>query len=224
IGVFIWSCTFSFSQKESMIKQPYVDFRSYHLGFHLGLHVQDLFIKNSLTFYDDQYWCADVPDYSPGISLGIIIDKRIHSFFNIRFIPTMHLGTKKVVFKEQQSKIIQIETLHSYYLQLPVEIKYRAVRIHNYAPYLTAGGYGIYDLGKQKYAPMQMKRFDYGITIGIGCDFYFRYFKFCPEVRFNFGLRDILRKPTENRLLESPFLSALSGAKSRMIMIVFNFE
>jgi len=214
----------AYTQKERVIRQPYVDFRSYHLGFHIGMHIQDLFIANHLALYDAEYWVAEVPGYSPGISVGVIIDKKISSLLNLRLIPTMHLGAKKIVFKELQNDLENKVTIHSYYLQIPLEVKYSAIRIANYALYLTGGVYGSYDPGKQKNSLIQTKKLDYGISIGVGCDIYFHYFKLCPEIRFSFGLRNLLHSPDVMQLKENPFLSALEGMKSRMIGIVFNFE
>ena len=61
----------------------------------------------------------------------------------------------------------------------------------------------------------------------MGCDFYLPFFKLNPEIRFCFGLSDILQRnrpeleddPSTLRITE-----ALSKVKSRMIMITFFFE
>ncbi|MDR1459239.1 MAG: PorT family protein, partial [Bacteroidales bacterium] len=67
---------------------------------------------------------------------------------------------------------------------------------------------------------------DYGVSIGLGCDFYLPFVKVVPEIRFCFGLGDILEKDrsdlTDLSLAKYP--RALSKGVSRMIIFTFNFE
>ena len=74
---------------------------------------------------------------------------------------------------------------------------------------------------------MRFKPFDTYLTIGFGCDFYLPYFKLIPELKFCFGLADILKKDRPE-LVEEPakldFTRSLDKVKSRMIVLTFYFE
>ncbi len=55
---------------------------------------------------------------------------------------------------------------------------------------------------------------------------YLPFFKLCPELKFSFGLVDLLQKDrsdlTDKDLIKYP--NALSKATSRMVSLTFNFE
>ena len=74
---------------------------------------------------------------------------------------------------------------------------------------------------------LKLKRTSLSLEFGVGCDFYLPYFKFIPEVRFCFGLSDIINHNRPD-LVEEPqklaFTRALDKAKSRMVVFTFYFE
>jgi hypothetical protein len=108
----------------------------------------------------------------------------------------------------------------------PLEIKFRSLRLNNYRPYLIAGVYSAVDLGRKPDEAVYLKPIDYGITLGIGCDFYLPIIKIVPEIRFSFGLADIIVHDrtdlTDNSLRK--YSDAIAKGKTRMISLVFNFE
>ncbi|MDR1160923.1 MAG: PorT family protein [Tannerellaceae bacterium] len=215
------------AQVEKVKNQPYADMKLFHLGFHVGLHTQDLILTNTgAATAGGQTWFAEIPIYSPGFTVGIIGDMFMNPYFNLRFIPSIHFGDKKIVFREYESKEEYTATVRSNYLTFPLEVKYSSFRLNNYRPYLTAGIYGALDLGRKKGESILLKGMDYGITLGVGCDIYLPYFKLCPELKLHFGLRDLL--VTDRADLTQPELSiytdALSKATSRLIILTFNFE
>ncbi|MDR1403615.1 MAG: PorT family protein, partial [Tannerellaceae bacterium] len=170
------------AQLEKVKNQPYADMKLFHLGFHVGLHTQDLILTNTgAVTTDGQTWFAEIPFYSPGFSVGMIGDLFMNPYFNLRFIPSIHFGDKKIVFRESKSGEEHPSTVRSNYLTFPLEVKYSSFRLNNYRPYLTAGVYGAFDLGRKKGESVLLKGMDYGITLGVGCDIYLPYFKLCPE-------------------------------------------
>lgn len=71
-----------------------------------------------------------------------------------------------------------------------------------------------------------LKPYDAGIEFGVGCDFYLPLFKLAPELKFSFGLTDILEKE-RNDLKEDnlrKYANSLSKAVQRMITLSFHFE
>lgn len=98
--------------------------------------------------------------------------------------------------------------------------------MNNYRPYLIGGIYGAFDLGRKKGNPILLKGTDFGVEFGIGCDIYLPFFKLCPELKFSFGLVDLLEKDrsdlTDPELIKYP--NSLSKATSRMVTLTFNFE
>ncbi|WP_080905890.1 porin family protein [Parabacteroides sp. Marseille-P3160] len=223
------SASIAWGQKQRVKNQPYADLKLYHLGFHVGLHTQDLLLTNSGVTSDGQVWFAEIPTYTPGFSVGVIGDMYLNPYFSLRVLPTLNFGDRKVIFRKQHSENEAEDvsvSLRSNYMSLPLQIKYAALRLNNYRPYITGGVYAAMDLGRKKGTELMLKGMDYGVEIGFGCDIYLPYFKLCPELRFSFGLADVLEKDRSD--LSDPdmqkYTNALSKATTRMITLSFNFE
>lgn len=215
------------AQREKVKNLPYADNKLFHLGFFVGLHSQDLLLTHSGVASNGQTWFAEIPSYSPGFSVGVIGDMYLNPYFNLRFTPSIHFGDKKFVFREQNESEENFETnVRSNYLMFPIDVKYSALRLNNYRPYLLAGVYGAFDLGRKKGNPLLLKGGDIGIEFGLGCDIYLPFFKLCPELKFCFGLLDVLEKNrTDLQGQETiKYSDALSRATSRMVVLTFNFE
>ena len=221
------------AQTQRPKNQPFADMRWFHLGFHIGLHTQDLILTNSGAIAPDgKVWFAEIPSYSPGFSVGVMGDLFLNPYMNLRFTPTVHFGDKAVVAVTQGYKDDKIngERLNTFvrsnYLMLPLDVKFSSMRLNNYRPYVLTGVFAAFDMGRKKGEPLLLKGFDYGIEFGFGCDIYLPFFKLCPEIKFCFGLADVLQKNRPDLLLESDMTmtNALSKATSRMIVFTFNFE
>ena len=214
-------------QREIPPVQPFIDWRMFHLGFHLGFHFQDLILTHSGTqSAAGDTWFAEIPTYTPGFTVGIIGDMFVNPYLNLRIVPSLHFGDKQFVFRSQETGAEYLTTVRSNYLTFPLELKYSAMRLNNYRPYISGGAYAALDLGRKKGESILLRSVDYGLTIGIGCDFYFSFLKLCPELKFYFGLPDLLEKNRSD--LTQPDLAiyhdALSRTSSRMIILTFNFE
>lgn len=207
--------------------RPYADLKRFHFGFHVGLHTQDLILTNvGIPTADGEVWFAEIPSYSPGFSVGIIGNLYINQYLNLRLTPTVHFGDKKVKFIEQNTKETLETSLRSNYLSFPLDLKYTAVRLNNYRPYITGGVYGAFDMGRKKGNPLYLNGMDYGVQVGFGCDIYLPFFKLCPEIKFCFGLADVLEKDRSDLSNDNDrkYSQALSKATTRMIVLTFNFE
>lgn len=215
------------AQHRKLQNLPYVDYKLIHLGFMVGLHTQDLLLTQSgYENEDGEVWFSEIPNYSPGFSVGLIADLYLNYYMNLRLVPTIHLGSKDFVFKEQTSGEEFKTGIRNNYITLPLQLKFNGGRIDNYRPYVIVGGYGSLEIAPRKNHPVLLKPYDYGLEVGFGCDLYFPYFKLSPELKFTFGLTDILEKNRDDlvnrELLKYP--KSLSEATQRMIVLSFNFE
>ena len=216
-----------FGQHRKLQNQPYADQREFHIGFTIGLHTQDLILTQSGFVNDNgEVWFSEIPNYSPGFAVGIIGDAYINQYINLRITPTILLGEKGFVFKEQTSGEEHSTTVRNNYFSIPVHLKVSAARTNNYRPYILFGGYGSMELASNKGLAVLLKPYDFGIDVGIGCDFYLPMFKLAPEVKFSFGMIDILNKDRKDLKDESllKYTNSLSKATQRMITLSFNFE
>ena len=205
------------AQKERVRNQPYADLKWLHLG---------LLLTHTGVMTNGETWFAEIPSYSPGFSVGVIGDMYMNPYFNLRFTPSIHFGDKKFKFREQATGEEFITNVRSSYLNFPLDVKYTALRLNNYRPYLIGGIYGSVDIGRKKGNPILLKSTDFGFEFGLGCDIYLPYFKLCPELKFCFGLVNLLEKDRPDLVDQAniKYTDALSKATSRMVILTFNFE
>ena len=85
----------------------------------------------------------------------------------------------------------------------------------------------IFDVAKKRSDFLKFKTTDLYLTVGFGCDFYLPYFKLIPEVKFCFGLADILEHNRPD-LSEEPekmkYTQSLKKVTSQMVVVSFYFE
>lgn len=216
-----------FAQHRKLQHRPYADQRLFHLGFTLGLHTQDLILTHSGFINENgEAWFSEIPEYSPGFAVGIIGDMYLNRFMNLRLIPSLYLGDKKFIFREQSSGEEYTMRIRNNYITLPLHLKISADRINNFRPYALVGGYGCIELSSAKNRAVLLKPYDAGIEFGVGCDFYLPLFKLSPELKLSFGLIDILER-NRNDLKDDElrkYANSLSKATQRMITLSFHFE
>lgn len=215
------------AQKRKVMNRPYVDQRQLHYGFFAGVHLQDIeLVNNGFVDESGNNWYADAPNYEPGFSVGVLAEYRINNNLALRVIPSMHFGSKDVKFINHLNDATEIQNLKSTYISLPVDLKVAGERFNNYRPYAVVGVNPMYDLTVKKQKNLLLNRFDCYIEAGFGCDFYGPYFKFIPEIKFAYGLSNIISKNRND--LTNPdqliFTNCIDKGKSKMIIITFYFE
>lgn len=215
------------AQQEHVQYRPYIDQRRYHYGFMVGIHAQDYeFVNNAFVTPSGESWFAEIGKYSPGFSVGILGEMYLTPHLALRAVPTLHFGDKRVVFMEQNSKKKLLQTMKSTILTFPIDLKFSADRCNNYRPYVIAGISPAFDLTKKKQQALLTKNFDVLVEIGIGCDLYLPFFKLIPELKFSFGLLDLLQKErrdlTDKTMLK--YTQSLNKVSSKMIVLSFYFE
>lgn len=234
--------TFNVSAQDNkkILNRQYADLKKIHFGFSVGMNFQDLNITNNgYVTEDGQQWFADIPNYSPGFCVNVLADYRISNHFNLRISPGMYFGNKVVKYRNAKPPepdadgfvdpmmVNQSQNLKGTYVVVPIDLKYSALRYHNVRPYFTAGIMGIYDVSKDRPEQLRVKDFDCMLTVGLGIDIYLPFFKLCPELKFCFGLRNLLVKKRPD-LQDNPemqkFTDSVDKLQNNMVVLTFNFE
>ena len=216
------------SEGEEMKKQTYDNRKWLQIGVQVGIHAQELIVGNTSLKTGGGIGFAEIPGYSPGFSIDGIGGVYLNPYFNLRLTPTINFGDRKFMFRRWDIETDETfsTTVRSNYLTFPLTVKYSAFRVNNYRPYISGGIYTAFDLGRKKGNPILLKGTDFGLEFGLGCDIYLPYFKLCPELKFSFGLVNLLEKDrpdiTDPTIIKYP--NALSRATSRMVSLIFNFE
>lgn len=213
---------------EKVPNRQYADLKRWHWGFSVGTHVQDLsFTHSGLITEDGRQWQMEVPDFSPGFNATVLGDLRLHRYLNLRLSPGMYFGSKTVHMLDYNSGEKQLQDVKSALVVIPLDLKISGDRLHNTRPYVTAGVMGVLDISKKRSDPIVTNSFDTMLTVGLGCDFYLPFFKLCPEIKFCFGLSDMLKHDRPD-LDENPSVfqitQSLTKMKSNMVVLSFYFE
>jgi len=219
-------------QTRKVMNRPYIDQRLFHYGFLAGVHLQDIELEQT-TYTDEEgnQWVADIPNYDPGFSVGILGALRLTNHLELRVVPTMHFGTKLMRYYNMRKDVEgeekkQSQTLKSTYISLPVDIKFAAQRFNNFRPYMMVGVNPMLDLTVKKQQNIRLNSFDCYLEAGLGCDFYARWFKFIPEIKFCYGLTNIINNDRSDLIdtTKDIFSHSIRKGRSKMIVVTFYFE
>ena len=230
------------AQQRKVQNKPYIDLRPLHFGIHVGLNMQDIEMKNlgpqmlllpDMAEPTEQLVLCDADTWNPGFSVGVVGDMRLSQHFSLRLSPTMHFGSKHLVFrnfKDLNDAAQPRETtqdLKNTYISLPIDLKFSAERFNNYRPYLIGGINPMVNLTGKEQENIQLKRYDTFVEIGLGCDLYLPFFKLIPELKFSYSLLDAIDYDHANELTDAAkrvYANSVTPGHSKMITLTFYFE
>jgi len=215
------------AQTRKIQHRPYIDQRKLHYGFLAGTHLQDLeIVNNGFIDANGNEWYADVPNYDPGFSVGVLAELRLTNHLAFRVIPSMHFGSKDVRFLNHLNGEKDHQTIKSTYISVPLDLKISGERFNNYRPYAVVGINPMYDLTVKKNKNLLLNHFDCYLEAGIGCDFYTPFFKFIPEIKFAYGLTNLINTDRSDLTNEQQliFTQSVDKGRAKMIIISFYFE
>ena len=221
--------------------KPYIDLRPLHFGILVGMNLQDIEFENTgpQTIVDEdgttheELILCDADKWNPGFSVGVLGELRLSNHFSLRLTPTMHFGAKHLTFlnmkvlDEQGNPLRQTQDMKNTYVSLPIDLKFAAPRWNNHRPYIMAGINPTINLTSGEQDMVRIKRYNTMVEIGVGCDFYLPFFKLIPELKFCFGLGDVLDHNHINELRDAnlrAYAGSVSSAQSKMIVLTFYFE
>lgn len=224
----ILSFSSSFSQRryktESILNYQNVDQKWLHFGFTLGVNSMDFAIYNS-GIGDAR---AEQVVFSPGFTVGIVSDLRLHENWSLRFLPGLEFGQRTITYSNLDVEEVNVESV---LVNLPLLLKYRARRLNNYRPYLIGGTSFKIDVQSQDALDpendmlVRLKTSDLYLELGAGIDFYLPYFKLATELKFAIGLKDIINHEYD---IDNPGFEAYTDTfrkvNSKIITLSFHFE
>lgn len=213
---------------DKVLNRQYADLRPWHLGFSIGLHTEDLAFSHSGFVADNGgTWFMEQPSFSPGFCVTGLAALRLNSYFSLRFSPGMYFGNRVVKMIDTTNGDTEQQNLKSTFVVLPFDLKFAAQRMRNVRPYITGGVMPAFDVSKKQSEFLKLRSSDMYLTIGFGCDFYLPFFKLIPEVKFCFGLNDVIqhdRPDLDDNPDKLKFTQSLKRATSQMVVFSFYFE
>ncbi len=217
-----------YAQERKVQNKPFIDERQFHYGFFFGFNDQGLSLENNgyIDPATGAQWTVENDKMNIGFSVGVLGDWRLNRYVSLRLQPSLHFGSKHLSFLDHQSGKQESQDLKSTYISLPANVKLAGPRFNNYRPYVIGGVSFNYDLTAKKHTLLRTKPFQMCIEAGFGCDLYLPFFKMIPELKFCFGLGDVLDKNRDD-LLDSNqkvFTQSVNRAVTNMVVLTLYFE
>lgn len=221
-----------------------------HFGFTLGINTFDFSVRNYVPIGQNPgflpvYWQtnerqigimdtvrADVSSPIPGFTVGIISNLRLTRSLDLRFLPGMSFGERVLTYN-----VPVIDNLYDYpdiqytysikstFIDLPVQVKYKANRINNGRPYIILGTAMRIDISKTATEDLVgLDQVGYYAELGAGWDYYFQFFRFSVEAKASFGLNNQLGKGPGTADQRHYYYDALRSLHSNIFTLLFHFE
>jgi hypothetical protein len=233
IILFLASITLQ-AQKKQQLNLPDYDHKWLHFGFTVGTSIMDFSIEKADNFFSEnefnQVYSIE-SESSPGLLLGPVSNVHLGEYFDFRFLINLSFGERNLNYLIVEDTTAQnpVLTMHkmkiaSTYLEFPLLLKYKAMRLNNYRPYLIAGINPKIDLAAQKKIKeeekpkIRLNNMDLAWEVGAGIDFYLPYFKLSTELKYSAGIRNMVVPD------DTQFTGAIKNMRSNVWMISLHFE
>ena len=244
----------AFCQKGFQNLKEY-DYNQYHFGFLLGYNKMGFSIQldESKLNHDPSilhspylpkefggqenqkaYLKAAEPYSTPGFTIGIIGNLRLAEHFDLRFIPALSFGERKIIYTYRliDSGLDTLEyepkSMKSTLLELPLNIKYKGNRINNARPYILSGIKYTRDLSSDAKKStksfvddlllVKLKQDDLYAELGAGFDFYFDWFKMGVEAKMSYGFNKLVVPEP------SMYSTVIKSLNSKIFQLSVTFE
>lgn len=219
------------AQKKKPWCKPFYDAEPYHFGFAFSLGKTSFCVSHS-----DEFNTLDTVysvEYSRGALFGasMVFNLKISDNWDLRTLPGLAFTQRTLTYLLNDDLVPSDGALRSHdmkiestFLQFPTLMKYRSTRESNYRPYIYMGINPAFDLAARKKVKadelpkIRLNKFDVYAEIGIGLDNYLKYFKYSTEIKFSFGLMDMVKQDG------TEYTRAFSRLGSKMVTLVLCFE
>jgi hypothetical protein len=252
IIIFLFCSLGVFAQWFAIPNMTTFDDRRIHFGFTLGINTMDFsfthyntlddnpsFHADSIISNDNQYLKeidsvkravrTDIASLVPGFTVGIVSNLRLTRNLDLRFIPGLSFGNRKMVYnvpihdikigdqKENQARAT--------FLDFPLMIKYKSNRIVNHRPYMLGGVALRYDISKAATDDLvQLRKTLFSIEAGMGWDIYLQFFRLSTELKYSFGIGNNLSSKLPGDGQNQYYQMALKRLSSNIFTLSFHFE
>lgn len=218
-----------FAQKQQIKNLPNYDRKKLHFGFTVGINSMDFIIKKSADFINDETIYAIENNPQVGFHIGPVSNLRLGEHFDLRLLINLSFGQRDLTYwtvKDTTATTLTPHTMKiaSTFIEFPLLLKYKAVRVNNFSPYIIGGLNPRLDMAARKkikeeeMPKIRLENKDIYYELGFGIDFYLTYFKLSAELKYSVGILDVLARDG------TPYTSSIDKMNSRMMMFSLHFE
>lgn len=196
--------------------------RKLYFGISLGFNAQNFRVVHDQSFIYNDSMQTITSSRGPGFNLGIVSNLALGKYFDLRFVPALVFGDKRLNYMQRDSAVTR--TIESIILDFPLTVRFKSQPIGDVKFYVLTGMKYSLDLAsnaKARRADDQVKVFrnDLSIEYGLGMQIFFPLFIFSPEIKFSQGIMDLhARNP------DLIYSSTIDKLFSRTLTISLHFE
>ncbi|MGQ7870040.1 type IX secretion/gliding motility protein PorT/SprT [Sunxiuqinia sp. sy24] len=250
IIVLLYLSANAFAQLQRVKNLTTFDDRKLHFGFTIAINTLDFSMEHyrpignnkdfiykdwqnedghEITAEDTVY--ADIAQPVPGLTVGIVSNLRLGEYFDLRFLPGLSFGERRLVYNvpvydinSVSSDPLEFYSIKSTYIDLPLLVKYKSSRLNNQRPYLIAGPAMRIDISKTgKEDLVRVKRSGFYFEAGVGWDSYLPFFRLSTELKVSLGLGNMLNDGPDDTQRQY-YTSAIKKLTSNVFTLSFHFE
>ena len=221
--------SFLFAQKSKPWNKPLYDNYPYHYGFAFSGGLIDFSVTHASDFFEPQLDSIRSVEGVAGPLFGasMVGNLRLSPNWDLRLMPGLYFGQRDLNYllvKKDNSVYLHTMKIESTLLQFPLLLKYRAVRQNNYRPYVIFGANYAIDFAARKKIKaeeepkIRLNRNDLYVEVGVGLDNYMPYFKLSMEIKFSYGMLNIVNYD------DTQYTNVFDRLGSKMVTLVVLFE
>lgn len=177
----------------------YGETRFISFGFLLGGHVSSLRPKFSKNFIRQSDTLNIVPGNPFGFSIGFLTNFKAAQYLDIRLMPKVAFYDYNFSFETRPTnESVQDAMADFTTVDVPLSFKFKSMRRGNHRMFVTGGVTQTINVTGKKQREeneetgLRLSGNNTTADVGFGADFFFPLFKFSPEIRYSYGLTDMM--------------------------------
>lgn len=217
----------AYAQADQEVFNPRYDERKIvTYGFSLAAHSASFKLKYSDYFTTPAMDSVHsiMPRKRPGFKLGFIVNFKLAQFLDARITPTVSFSEYVLEYNYVGNQPQQLnELIESTGVEFPLLLKYKSQRRNNLRMYVVGGATPVIEAAgrsdlEEDLNRLQLDQVNLNLEVGFGVDMYYPLFKFSPEVRFAYGMVNLLTDTINDKNI------GLSDLRTKTLTFYFHFQ
>ncbi len=198
--------------------------KSYYFGITLGINMSKFRIDRDQSLVGNDTIATINSSFGPGFNLGIVANIKLGENFDFRFMtPTLSFADRRLEYNLTTSQT-EVKKIESVFLEFPIHVRYKSKPYKDFRLFVVAGAKYTIDLASNSRSRkaddlIKVVQHDMAVEFGFGFQVFFPYFILSPEIKFSYGVMDILSRDED--LIYS---STIDKLFSRGFAISLHFE
>src|SRR5258705_8115348 len=170
------------------------DSKPYYFGITLGVDLARFQTELHPRFLQNDSVLVAEPVNSGGFTLGLSATAHLSNRFEGRFNPQLMFIERNIFYKLKYPDFDGLtdvtKRVESVIMSFPFQVKFNSDRIGNFRVYMLGGVKADIDMASNARAKraddlVKINKYDYGVELGLGFNFFFESFIFSPEIKIS---------------------------------------